>query len=190
MNMQVLILGGVTLAGAVAALALRNLVHCVLCLVVSFAGLAGLYLSLSATFVGLVQVLVYLGAVAILLVFAILLTQGYDADRPRLAGQAPWVVGVGVAVLVTGGLLGAVLGQPASPVTSTADPTVRSIGERLMTGYVLPLEAMALLLTAALIGAVVLAMPPGERADQHPGAGASARTAGETADGAGREAAE
>jgi len=66
MNLALLILGSITVGAAVAAMSLRNVVHCLLWLVVSFVGLAGLYLSLSATFVGLTQVLVYLGAVAIL----------------------------------------------------------------------------------------------------------------------------
>jgi len=70
------ILAILTVAGAVAAMSLRNLVHCALALAVTFAGLAALYLRLNAQFVGLVQVLVYIGAVAILIVFAILLTRG------------------------------------------------------------------------------------------------------------------
>ena len=154
-----MVLAGLTVGGAVAAVSLRNLVHCLLALVASFLGLAGLYLHLSATFVGLAQVLVYVGAVAILLVFAILLTRGGVSRSGGLTAGSSWVVGAGVALLVTGGLLGAVAWAPGASGRETAGPTVRAIGERLMTGYVLPLEAIALLLTAALIGAVLLAMP-------------------------------
>ena len=64
-----------TLASAVAAMSLRNLVHCALTLTVTFAGLAAFYLQLDAQFVGFAQILVYIGAVAILIVFAILLTR-------------------------------------------------------------------------------------------------------------------
>src|SRR5262249_37228153 len=66
MTIPFLILSVVTVAGAIAAVALRNLVHCALCLVLTFAGLAGLFLQLNAEFVGFVQILVYIGAVAIL----------------------------------------------------------------------------------------------------------------------------
>ncbi|HKX62671.1 MAG TPA: NADH-quinone oxidoreductase subunit J, partial [Verrucomicrobiae bacterium] len=64
MSLAFVIIAGLTAASAVAAMALRNLVHCALCLVVMFAGLAALYLQLGAEFVGFVQVIVYIGAVA------------------------------------------------------------------------------------------------------------------------------
>ena len=92
MTLLFLILGVLTLAGAVAALTLRNLVHCVLALTLAFVGLAGLYLQLGAQFMGFAQILVYVGAVAILIVFAILLTRGatstFAIDRFALLAQA------------------------------------------------------------------------------------------------------
>src|SRR5213592_3611727 len=89
----------VTIAGAVAAMSLRNLVHCALCLVVALAGLAALYLQLGAQFVGFAQILVYIGAVAILIVFAILLTRG--SEPPQLSILSPARLGgIGVAVVV------------------------------------------------------------------------------------------
>lgn len=153
------ILGVLTLAGAVAAMSLRNLVHCALCLVVAFGGLAGLFILLGAEFVGLAQVLVYVGAVAILIVFAILLTRG--AEPPTQPGlSASWRWGCGVAT-VTFLCLAFCIGrsslQEAAPGPTTA-LSARRIGEELMTNYVLPLEVVALLLTAALIGAVLIAM--------------------------------
>ena len=72
MTLGFLILAVLTVLGAIGTMALRNLVHCALCLVVTFAGLAGLFLQLEAQFVGLVQILVYVGAVAILVVSTIL----------------------------------------------------------------------------------------------------------------------
>ena len=78
MTLPFSILGALTIAGAAAALTLRNLVHCVLALTLAFVGLAGLYLQLGAQFVGFAQILVYVGAVAILIVFAILLTRGTE----------------------------------------------------------------------------------------------------------------
>ena len=147
-----------TLVGAIAAMSLRNLVHCALALVVTFAGLAGLYLLLDAQFVSLSQVLVYVGAVAILIVFAILLTRSGEVSG-RIATDQPWA-GLFIAALVAACIGFAVLESSALFRTGrpTVEAKVKSIGTELMTNYVLPLEAAGLLLTAALIGAVVIAL--------------------------------
>ena len=157
------ILAMVTLAGALAAMSQRHLVHCALCLVLALGGLAGLFLQLDAQFVGLAQILVYIGAVAILIVFAILLTRGSEPAQ-QSALTSSWVMGVSVAVLTFGSLAAGVLASHVVPATSNPKPhvagdvAVSRIGEKLMTDYVVPLEVVALLLTAALIGAVIIAM--------------------------------
>ena len=154
----------VTLAGAVAAMMLRNLVHCALCAAGAFAGLAALYLQLDAQFAGFAQLLVYVGAVAILIVFTIILTRGADL-RPGAAATspAPWV-GLLAAGLVVACLIGCLVSSPSLNrlPAATADAPVKSIGEQLMNQYVMPLEAIGLLLTAAQLGAVVIALrePP------------------------------
>ncbi len=79
MTLLFAILAGLTVGAAVAAMTLRNLVHSALSLTVSLVGLALLYLNLGAEFVGFVQILVYVGAVAILIVFAVLLTRSGEA---------------------------------------------------------------------------------------------------------------
>jgi len=144
-----------TLAGALAAACLRNLIHAALCLVVAFLGLAAFYFFLGAEFVGLVQVFVYVGAVAVLIVFTILLTRREDED----AAGFNWS-GVIVAVAVFAGLAWAIMKTPSLSVAAPAiEPlTVKRIGEMLMTNYVWPLQCVGLLLTAALIGALVLVM--------------------------------
>ncbi len=149
----------VTLASAVAAMSLRNLVHCALMLIVTLAGLAAFYLQLDAQFVGFAQILIYIGAVAILIVFAILLTRGSEPPRQSIFSTT-WCLGVGVALAVFG-LLSAMLLSSRALAKSFRPPpeiTVRQIGDQLMTKYVLPLEVIGLLLTAALIGAVIIAM--------------------------------
>lgn len=146
------------LASAIAAMSLRNLVHCALCLVVTFVGIAGLFLQLNAEFVGFAQILVYVGAVMILIVFAILLTRGPEPAAVQVFTRATWV-GVLLAVLAFLTICGAVLtALGAAPGVSAPEVSVRAIGERLMRQYVLPLEAIGLLLTAAMIGAVIVAM--------------------------------
>jgi NADH-quinone oxidoreductase subunit J len=144
-----------TLAGALAAACLRKLIHAALCLVVAFLGLAAFYFFLGAEFVGLVQVFVYVGAVAVLIVFTILLTRREDED----AAGFNWG-GVIVAVAVFSGLAWAIMKTPSLSVAAPViEPlTVKRIGEMLMTHYVWPLQCVGLLLTAALIGALVLVM--------------------------------
>ena len=159
MTLPFAIIGILTLASAMAAMSLRNLVHCALALTVTFAGLAAFYMQLDAQFVGFAQVLVYIGAVAILIVFAILLTHRGEPPRPSVF-SATWVVGVSIAVAVFGVIGGLVLSSQAvtRKVPPPPDISVRQIGEQLMTRFILPLEVIGLLLTAALIGAVIIAM--------------------------------
>ena len=144
-----------TLAGALAAACLRKLIHAALCLVTAFLGLAVFYFLLGAEFVGLVQVFVYVGAVAVLIVFTILLTRREDED----AADFNWP-GVIVSLAVFAGRAWTILKTPALSVAAPViEPlTVKRIGEALMTSYVWPLQCVGLLLTAALIGALVLVM--------------------------------
>lgn len=160
-----------TVAGALAAALLKNLVHCALSLTVTFAGLALLYLQLDAQFAGFSQILVYIGAVAILVVFAIMLTRG--AGIPQYRGySANWFVGLVIAASVFALLGWAVLTSLPVAAETIMPPalTVQSIGAALMSTYVLPLEIVAVLLTVALIGAVIVAMP--ESRDPKSGAAA------------------
>src|SRR5947199_6543334 len=103
MNLPFAITAALTLVSAVCAMSLRNLVHCALCLMVTFAGLAALFLELDAQFVGFAQVLVYIGAVAILILFAILLTRSSEMrSKEGQAVSASWWVGIAVALVTFG----------------------------------------------------------------------------------------
>jgi NADH-quinone oxidoreductase subunit J len=149
-----------TVLGALAAALLKNLVHCALSLTVTFAGLALLYLQLGAQFAGFSQILVYIGAVAILVVFAILLTRGAGIPEYRDFSSS-WLAGLVIAAAVFALLGWAVARSFPANIAASAAPavTVQSIGAALMSTYVLPLEIVAVLLTVALIGAVIVAMP-------------------------------
>jgi NADH-quinone oxidoreductase subunit J len=151
-------IAALTVVGAAAALTLRNLVHCVLALVLAFFGLAELYLQLGAEFVGFAQILIYVGAVAILVVFAILLTRSHGPSQ--FAVSPTWVVSTIVAAAVFAILAWTIRSSAVSqhPAPPQPEVTVRKIGEALMSQFVLPLEVIGLLLTAALIGAVTIAM--------------------------------
>jgi NADH-quinone oxidoreductase subunit J len=160
MNFAFILIAALTLGGAIAAMSLRNLVHCALCMVATFGGIALMYLNLNAEFVGFAQLLVYVGAVAILIVFAVLLTRS-DAEKPVRFVSGSAIASVGVVALVAICLITAIQHTTILPTTSPAiEPAapVKQIGEQLMTNYVLPLEVIGLLLTAAMIGAVVISM--------------------------------
>jgi len=159
MSVPFIVIAVLMLLAAAAAMSWRNLVHCALSLVVALAGLAAIYLNLGAQFVGFAQILVYVGAVAILIVFAVLLTR--SGDTPNQAVLAPgWLTGIVVAAIVFATIGWAVLHSAGAHKESPPAPaaTVKNIGDALMTRYVLPLEVIGLLLTAAMIGAVVIAM--------------------------------
>ena len=160
------VLAALTVAGGLAAVLLKNLVHCALALTVAFAGLALLFLELDAQFAGFAQILVYIGAVAILVVFAILLTRSSETPEAGGVFSRTWLAGLVVAAAVFSVLGWAVLQSvPGLPNKSAAPVvTVMQIGQALMGRYVLPLEIVALLLTAALIGAVIVAMQEKEGA--------------------------
>ncbi|HWG22414.1 MAG TPA: NADH-quinone oxidoreductase subunit J [Terracidiphilus sp.] len=162
MNVVFWILAVVTVAGALAAVTLKNTVHCALALTTAFAGLALLFLELDAQFAGFAQILVYIGAVAILVVFAILLTRGSETPDSGVFSRT-WFAGLLIAAAVFAVLGWAVLHStaalPGSEGSAMAPAvTVQQIGNALMSRYVLPLEIVALLLTSAMIGAVIVAL--------------------------------
>ncbi len=150
-----LVIAIITLSGALAAATLRKLIHAALSLVIAFVGVAASFFLLGAEFVGLVQVFVYVGAVAVLIVFTILLTRReVTGDRGFNWGGAI------VALAVFGGLVRTILKTKslAIPAPQIEPVTVKLIGEVLMTNYVWPLQCVGLVLTAALIGALILVM--------------------------------
>jgi len=168
-NLLFTILAAITVGSALAAICLRNLVHCALCFAISLLGVAGVFLWLGAQFIGFAQILVYVGAISILVVFAILLTRGAgNEEGQRVYGSG--LVGAATALLIGGILVTCVIGsnidaRPARPKnapaisSAPANTTVLAIGNKLMTTHVLALEIIALALTAAMIGAVTIAMP-------------------------------
>jgi len=164
MTLSFLVLAIIAVAGTAAAMALRNLIHCVLALTVGLVGLAAVYLELGAQFVGFTQILVYIGAVAILAVFAIMMTRSAEPTVQHVLSSF-WVAGALIAGAVFAVLAWAItFGVESSgikaPWTSAPQPIapVNQIGIALMHRFIVPLEIVGLLLTAALIGAAVLAM--------------------------------
>jgi NADH-quinone oxidoreductase subunit J len=153
------LISAIVVGGALAAVLLKNLVHCALALTLAFLGLALLFLRLDAQFAGFAQILVYVGAVAILVVFAILLTRGSEIPRDGVFSKT-WLMGLAIAAAVFAVQAWVVLQAGPWLPNESAVPqvTVNDIGQALMGRYVLPLEIVAVLLTAALLGAVIVAM--------------------------------
>ena len=144
-----------TLAAALSAATLPNLMHAALCLVLALLGLASFFFLLGAEFVGLALVFIYIGAVAVLIVFTILLTRRDSKERHGFNWSGV-LIALGVFACLTWAVLRTESLSIVPPHARVL--TVKRIGETLMTGYVWPLQCVGLLLTAALIGALVLVM--------------------------------
>lgn len=150
-------MAGIAIVGAVMVAAFRNIMHAALALMFSFMGVAGLYLLLEAEFVAAVQVLVYVGAIAILIVFAIMLTRGLmKTGEP--SQNAQWI-GAATIAFILFIILFFVSVNTAWPQAQRAITTdlIPTLGRELMTTYVFPFEIVSLLLLAALVGAIVIA---------------------------------
>ena len=151
------VMAAIALVGALLAVTRRNLLHAALGLIMSFFGVAGIYFVLEAEFVAIVQVLIYVGAIAVLILFVIMLTRGLMQSTTR-AENTQWLAAAFIAVLLFASLFIVVVGTnwrvaPAATVTDV----IPKIGTELMTTYVLPFEIASLLLLAALVGAIVVA---------------------------------
>ncbi len=154
-----IILSIAALAGALGTVLKRNLFHSALFLVLSFVGVAGFYLLLQAELLAMVQILVYVGAIAILIVFAVMLSRRLMSDDYE-ARNEQWLYGLITAVLLFG-LLVYILTRitwPAAPAEVPAGSIVQ-LGVELVSpnGYLLPFEVASVLLLVALVGSVIIA---------------------------------
>jgi NADH:ubiquinone oxidoreductase subunit 6 (subunit J) len=152
-----LILAGLTLVGALGTVLMRNIVHSALFLVVSFVAVAGIYVLLNADFLFAVQILIYVGAVATLILFGIMLTRGVRGLQPQNNGQ---VLGAAVmALLLFAAVLVPVILNTVWPQSSEAplQTTTAFLGQELMQTYALPFEVVGLVLLVALVGAIIVA---------------------------------
>jgi len=151
------VLALVTLASAVKVVTARNLLHSALWLVLAFFGIAGTFILLEAEFLAVVQILVYVGAISILFIFAIMLSQNYaDPLQPRVNAQWQLVAGFAVLLFVA---LAAIVTRVAWPVAFNQVPadTIERLGAEFVGTYVVPFEVASVLLVAAMIGAIIVA---------------------------------
>jgi NADH:ubiquinone oxidoreductase subunit 6 (subunit J) len=147
--------------GGLAVVTLRNIIHSAIAMMVCFGALAGMYLLLGAGIVAAAQVLIYLGAISVLILFAIMLTQAGDANLPAPFHRQVWLAAaVSLTVIVLVVWVAASTDWGAA-VEATAI-NLQAIANALFTDYALPFEILGLLLLAAIIGAIFLARRPEE----------------------------
>ena len=154
-----------TLGSGLMVVTTRNLIHAALWLIAALFGVAMMFVQLSASFLAVVQVVVYIGAIAILFIFAVMLTRKDMRDQgPQL--NKNWWFGALLAVLTFGGLFFLLQGWNGLSKTAAAIPSgfdsVNVLGNALVSpdAYVLPFEVASVLLVAALVGAVYVAFNP------------------------------
>lgn len=149
------------IATAVFTITRKNPVSAAMSLVAHFFMLTGLYLTLNAQFVAAVQVLVYAGAIMVLVVFVIMLlnvgTEQQATEKTSIRKTLATLMAALFAAQVIGVLIARPTGMNTLPESSVIIGTTESIGQSLFTQYLFPFEAVSLLLLAALIGSVILA---------------------------------
>ena len=161
-----LIVAAVTLFSGVMVVTRRNLIHSAFFLVLALFGVAVLFGVMEAGFLAIVQVLVYIGAIAILMIFAIMLTRNVIADK-GFNSMAGWAFLISLAVVA--GVVAFLTQIPnfnANELESLAGRnTVAELGEVLVSvdGYIIPFIVVSLLLTGALVGAIIVAYQGGKK---------------------------
>jgi NADH-quinone oxidoreductase subunit J len=160
------VLAGLTVGSALGVVVVRNLIHAVVFLVISFMGLAGLYVTLSADFIAIAQILIYVGAISILFLFAILLTPRGRRDNAEGLLRLPALA----LCLLVGAMLTYVALDTDWNVSDREgfNETAADIGELLLEKYILPFEIASIMLLVAILGSIVLVRP--EPAEEEEGA--------------------
>lgn len=157
-----ILIAGATLGAALMVVTSPNLIHSAMWLAGAFFGVAVIFALLNAGFLAVVQVVIYVGAIAILIIFTIMLTRRIGKDA-GLRFNANWLWAAILAVVMFAGISWILfnwpgLHQPAAALNPASDP-LRELGMALIapSGYVLPFEVASVLLLAALVGAIIIA---------------------------------
>jgi NADH:ubiquinone oxidoreductase subunit 6 (subunit J) len=153
-------ISAIIIASAVLAVSHRNLIYCALSSSVTFIGTAALFFLLKADFIGVVQILIYVGAVATLILFTIMLTKEVVSRTYYVGQKRKWSYGILTVACVLGVLIASIRSQTNLPELVTADRpiSVIALGKEMLTSYLLPFEVISLLLTAALIGGIIISL--------------------------------
>ena len=159
-----LVTGAVTLLSALMVVVSRKMVHAALWLVMTLASVSVLFVLLNAPFLAVVQVVIYIGAIATLIIFAVMLSRRSMDDRGPQTSHRWWLAGLIALALFAAIVLLVVLHPMPTAALPGAAPTeaLRQLGLALVhvDGFVLPFELASVLLLAALVGAIFVARPP------------------------------
>jgi NADH-quinone oxidoreductase subunit J len=150
------VIAALTVIGALGVVLARNVVHAALALILALLAVAGIFLLLSAEFLALVQILIYGGAVSILVIFALMLTRVRDMPVAMDNPQRP-LAALAAAALLSVFILAAVGGAWPGDVEQINAVPLQDFGESLFSTWALPFEIASLVLIVALIGAIVIA---------------------------------
>lgn len=150
--------GAAAVVGAIGIIRARSIFRSALFLVLTLASAAAIYVTLGADFLGAVQVLVYVGAIMVLIIFGIMLTP-QRVELPDIGGpgQAAAAAFVAIALFAVATIVITTSQWPRSTLTAIDQPTTEVIGLALFTAYALPFEIASILLLVAMIGAIVIA---------------------------------
>ena len=151
------VLAVVVVVAALTVVVLRNVFRAALALVLCFAGVAGIYVTLSADFLAVVQILVYVGGISVLILLAIMMTRDMQRGSPANRLRVPAFI---VAAIFLGLMVFTIANTNwAISTTAPLEPTTAAIGTKFLGtgGYILPVEIGAVLLLAAMLGAIVMA---------------------------------
>ncbi len=149
-----------TIGGGLGVVMTRNIVYAAFALLVSMMGVAGIFLLMFAEFLALVQVLIYGGAIVIVILFALMLTRVQDFEH--LSDNRQWPAAAVVAAAIFGLLAASIVATSVRTVDRTG-VGFEELGETLFTEWAVPFEVASLVLLVALIGAVVLVRTSGGR---------------------------
>ena len=152
--------GALALAGALVVVMSRNIVYAAFGLLASMVGVAGLFLIAFAEFLALAQLLIYGGAVVIVILFALMLTRIEDFES--LSDHPQWPIAALVAIAVFG-VIAAAIAATAAPATERAGISFAALGSSLFTDWAVAFEVASLVLLVALIGAIVMVRSAGGR---------------------------
>lgn len=147
----------VVIFSALMMVASKNILYSALFMVLCFLGVAGIYATLQLSFFSVVQMTVYVGAITILIVFAIMMTRHKDGNMDNTNPFSKTVVGAGVVSVGLAAVMAIIL-RSINLLTPEALPEdwIQQIGIELFGNYVLPVELVALLLLVGMIGAIVI----------------------------------
>lgn len=156
----------VAIIGGVLLLNLNKVIHMVVALIFTFVAIAGIYVLLSAEFVAAVQILIYSGAIAIIMLFGIMLTKHDDESEPKTGKWRKLLLFLGIVGFAFAVYIGIYNFNIDQVPTKLHENNTLQIGEALYSKYIIPFELTSVLLLAALVGSIILAKNEKKEADK------------------------